>query len=65
MLQPVTILQALANCVKPGDVLRLLDEFRQRQQHVISQPPPLRPIPSASYAIFVQLIRERCHCSTH
>jgi hypothetical protein len=26
--------QALTTCGKPGDVLRLLDEFRQRQQVV-------------------------------
>ena len=37
MLQLATFFlyaQALTNCGSPNDVLRLLDEFRQRQQQV-------------------------------
>lgn len=35
--------QALTSCGNPGDVLRLLDEFRQRHQQVILLPLPPPP----------------------
>jgi hypothetical protein len=43
LLHSATPYQALTSCGHPGDVLRLLDEFRQQHQQVILPLPPVLP----------------------